>query len=235
MAEIGELSDTATIFRLKISDTSTNMQFLIDTGADVSVIPRGVRSAEVKPSSMQLFAANGTPIKVYGEVLLKVNLGLRREFSWTFLIAEVTSGIIGADFICHHDLLIDLKRKRLIDNTTRLEAAGILARSSEYSIKTFSTDSPYAELLAKFPLITRLAPPGTVTQSTVYHRIETTGQPTFARPRRLPPDKLQAARAEFEHLMQLGICRPSSSNWASPLHMVKKADGTWRPFADYEH
>lgn len=200
------------------------MQFLIDTGADVSVIPRGLRSAGAKPTSMQLFAANGTPIKVYGEVLLKVNLGLRREFSWQFLIADVTSGIIGADFISHHDLLIDLKRKRLIDNTTRLEAAGVLARTNGCAIKTFSAQSPYAEVLAEFPTITRLAPPGTVSKSAVFHRIETTGQPTFSRPRRLPPDKLVAARAEFEHLMKLGICRPSSSNCNN---FIRRAHSTW--------
>ena len=147
MSENGDQSDAA-IFRLKISDTTTNAQFLIDTGADVSVIPRSFNAARLKPTSIQLFAANGTPIKVYGEALIKLNLGLCREFLWTFLIADVTSGIIAADFICLYDLLIDLKRKRLIDNTTRLESTGRLARTREYSIKTFSARLPYAELLA---------------------------------------------------------------------------------------
>ncbi|KRY16294.1 Transposon Ty3-G Gag-Pol polyprotein [Trichinella patagoniensis] len=68
----------------------------------------------------------------------------------------------------------------------------------------------------------------------IQHHILTHGPPVFARPRRLPPDRLELAQKEFDILLDLGIIRPSSSSWASPLHMVpKKQPNTWRPCRYY--
>ncbi|XP_062557376.1 uncharacterized protein LOC134222249 [Armigeres subalbatus] len=51
-------------------------------------------------------------------------------------------------------------------------------------------------------------------------------------PSTLPIDKLNEAKAEFKFLMEQGICQPSKSCWASPVHMVCKGNGKWRPCGD---
>ena len=66
--------------RLIVRDKVSAMKFLIDTGAEVSVIPPTQQQRRHPDKSNYLYAANRSTIKTYWEKVMHVNLGLRRQF-----------------------------------------------------------------------------------------------------------------------------------------------------------
>ena len=98
-----------------IKDKNTHTHFLIDTGSEVSVIPLSLSDSRPSPDKLILTAVNNTPIQTFGKRSLTLDLGLHRPFSWVFIIAEVKRPILGADFLRHFGLLVDMKQRQLLD------------------------------------------------------------------------------------------------------------------------
>ncbi|KAK3894821.1 hypothetical protein Pcinc_001443 [Petrolisthes cinctipes] len=102
---------------LHIFDRRSHTKFLVDTGADVSVLP-ATASQRSLPPSLHLYAANGTKIPVYSRQTVHLDLNLRRSFQWTFYVGAVSQAILGADFLRHFNLMVDVRGQKLVDPLT---------------------------------------------------------------------------------------------------------------------
>ena len=129
--------------RLFVTDQESKVRFLVDTGADLCVYPRTYLRGLYKKSTYELSAANGTVISTYGTITLALKLGLRRVFPWKFVIADVSKPIIGADFLAHFGLLVDIHNGQLIDETTGVTSRGHIVESKFNSIKVITGKSQY--------------------------------------------------------------------------------------------
>ena len=142
--------------------------------------------------------------------------------------------MLGADFFCSNHLLIDVYTRHIVDAET-YESVPLKHHTALSSgLNTCLVNSEFDDIIKDFPSVTLPCFSSFTVQHGVEHYIPTSDPPTYARARRLSPDKLAIARREFAEMEKLGIIRRSSSTWSSPLHMVeKKTPGMWRPCGDY--
>ena len=225
---------TKDCFLLHVTDTQRNELWLVDGGALLSIIPPTSQQRLQGPNSTKMKAANGSNIDCFGTTTRTITIG-ERLFEFEFIIADVQSRILGADFLAQNYLAPNHRDALIIDLKDYSTLPAQHARGFKSLPINFvhQIDDPYYKLLDQYPEIT--TPSFTIKQPehNVRHHIPTTGNPVQSKARRLDPEKLAVAKAELGKLVDLGVAYLGKSEWSSPLLVTSKPNGGWRVCGDY--
>jgi len=212
---------------LKIFDPISKLNFIVDTGSQISVLP-------ADPNFTQLFhkgfiaSADGTKIPIYDEVELTLSFNFHRVFKWKFVYATVKYPILGIDFLRHYNLTVDLNNDCLIDlNSYCLTKSESVNNERPFKSLPSLNDveiNSVNDLCEVYEPIFDLNNFNQFRPNSVEHFIQTKGRPVFCKARRLSPERLLILKKELKTLLDLGIIEPATGPWASPLHLVKKGN-----------
>ena len=83
---VGELQPYSHL--LHIQDQKSNINFLVDTGAEISLVEPVHSELRYETQDYQLVAANGAKIPTYGPRVLFVSFDGVNVFRWIFVVAD---------------------------------------------------------------------------------------------------------------------------------------------------
>ena len=110
------------LFYLK--DSLSGRLFLVDTGQRLPCF--------LTAPTLRLTAANGRGIPSWGSRTLLLKFDSKR-FEWPFLLEAVDRPILGADFLRHHGLVVDLQGRQLLNVADMSVIQGSTSSSSHQS------------------------------------------------------------------------------------------------------
>ena len=139
---------------LFLVDGHSAKRFLVDTGAAVSVYPASFRDINGGSHTRSLVAANVSNIATYGTRRMNTRLE-NQDYTWPFILADVKTPLLGADFLQANGLLVDLQSKRLVNATSFASSTLRQSNQTSLGLHHVTSDDPYSRLLEQFPTITR--------------------------------------------------------------------------------
>jgi hypothetical protein len=163
-----------------------------------------------------------------------LNVGLRRDFTWRFLVTDVQLPIFGVDLLANFNLLVDCPNNRILNGVTSPSTPALTASTRFPSVETIGSSTPADDLFAEFQGLTR--PSGDIPEvrhNTVHYIKTTPGPLVSCQPRRLAPERIAIAKAEFGAMLKDGTTRRSAGSWSSALNLFPKKDNGRRPCGEY--
>ncbi|RTG85377.1 uncharacterized protein DC041_0008133 [Schistosoma bovis] len=229
------VSDHAPTCLFHVLDKTSRYKFLVDTGAEVSVIPLTLANKPIaKSGKYTVRAANKTKIKTFGEQSLTLDLGIRRHLTWVFIIANVRHPILGADFLSFYNLMVDVKRRKLVDSCTKLQVKGTQSDHHIHSIKVDNqVNDIFASILPTLPKMTKTDYSENSTQRSAVHRKITIKKKEIVSTDRIKPafiesgtqDSRKPSKDSGNHTTQFPVF-PNNSSPTPTKSILRRTDGS---------
>ena len=252
---IGSLFDKFESFfspLLFIKDPLTSIDFLFDTGSSKSLLPCD-QSSDPVCATGKMLAANESEVNLFETVPLTVSLGTGKPLPRQFRKASIRHPIIGMDFLRHYGLAVDPLKGCLLklastEQEARIEDIKLDSCNqpkkedpllpvdsvpTKDSLENLSVPSSIEELLISYSSLFDLTNFRYPHKHKTQHHIEIVGPPVASRVRRLSPEKMVILKREINKLLDLGVLKPSDSDYASPVHLVPKKNGEYRVTGDF--
>ena len=214
-------------------DKITKTWSLMDSGAQVNLWPKPEGAVEDK--SVVLIGANKKRIPAYGVAEKTVRFGRYKKYKTQVIYADISKAILGDRFLREHKLVYDSDAGTIFDKVSK--------QTYQTRIKQFCTEIEAAEVEEKqkfpefinehYPELLKHDFTAEQPKNGVQHRIITQGPPIKCKPRAIYGEKEASGKAAWFELVKWGILERAESQWASPLHLEKKPDGTWRVCSDF--
>ena len=163
-----------------LKDNLSSCWFLVDSIASITVFPAPTSSSA---SGVKLLTADGSSVSFYGSRIIPLPFG-SSNFDWMFQLAQLSVPILGADYLYHHNLLLNVANQMVFSNSSLGSPALLLSSSPQSYVQ------PSSPLQNVSPTCS----------SSLTHSV----LPVFANACRLDPDKLAVAKAEFSAMEKAG-------------------------------
>lgn len=234
--KIQELSTDCSLAPYKvIKMNDVEVKVLIDTGSDVNLIKMshfnsvcGSQHGFDSSSVTRLTGIAEHEIQTKGSTIVKIQID---DCYFDTVIHIVDDDSIPVDIILGNPILNEVEVNFTATGVCTKKVLHLTTLDHEDEVPDVGNMKHFEEIQQ---MINDYNPKNHTKESDVELKILLTEEtPVYQNPRRLSPLELDVVNKQIDEWLTLGIIKPSKSNFASPIVLATKKNGTYRLCVDY--